>query len=152
MPASTPHLEPSRLNMFEDETIPLSTLSTALRKEAVRARRYNRRCAELLQKVAEAVDRSLSAELDEILSIQTAANEWGWSYEGLRRKVAAEPELNAGTEGSPAIRRRDLPKVGTKRQRTRKRRETLRRESEPGAAAPSTSVFDAIKQRALSGS
>ena len=106
----------------------------------------------VFKQCALALERALSArmESEEVLSIRAAAEEWGWSYEALRRRVAGDEDLNAGGAGSPAIRRKDLHKLGP-----RKRRKVLssasRLKGDDGAGAGSASTrFEGIKKRVQS--
>lgn len=61
------------------------------------------------------LDTSLEAAMDEALSLTQAKKESGWSYEGLRQKIAKNPSLNAAEKGAPMIRRRDLALLGAAR-------------------------------------
>jgi hypothetical protein len=61
---------------------------------------------------ADLLSAALAAASDVCLSVAAAAREGGWSYEGLRRRVARDVVLNAGTAGAPLITRRSLLAIG----------------------------------------
>lgn len=79
------------------EPLPLEQLPAFFREEAERASPYSRNAARVWRWAADAIERSLAARLEEVLSISAASTESGWSYEALRRRVTGEPALNAGT-------------------------------------------------------
>lgn len=60
------------------------------------------RCASELEKALETLDV-------EALSAAQAARESGYSVEQIRRILRAQPELNCGRPGKPAIQRKNLP-------------------------------------------
>lgn len=119
-----------------------------------------RRCAEALElyapaaavawrKAAEMTSAAIAQPAAETLSIARAAEEYGWSYEGLRRKVARDPDLNAGTRGNPAVRRSTMDQLG--RRGARKPRAGAG-QGKVRAAAPSTAArrqFEKIRTQAL---
>lgn len=137
------------------EPLPLDQLPDFFRREAERASPYSRAAARAWRWAADELERSLAARLDEVLSISAASAESGWSYEALRRRVVGEPALNAGTPGAPAIRRRDLQRLGAPRGQRRPKiqphiapaAESTTPESD-GAPVPSTR-FEKIKRHAL---
>jgi hypothetical protein len=96
---------------------PIQALPELFLNEAERAKPYSPMAARVWGWAAEWLRVALEARLDDVLSIRAAAAESGWSYEALRRRVSADPGLNAGTPGAPAIRRRDLQRLGPPRGR-----------------------------------
>jgi hypothetical protein len=65
------------------------------------------RCATELEAVLHTHD-------SQALSMDTAADESGYSAEHLRRLLRDTPALNAGRAGKPLIHRRDLPRKAIK--------------------------------------
>ena len=59
--------------------------------------------------LADVLERARTAD-DEVLDLDQAAQESGYSKERLRKLVAAEEIPNAGRRGAPAVRRQDLPR------------------------------------------
>jgi hypothetical protein len=53
---------------------------------------------------------AVSAWQEELLTLEQAAEESGYSYSTLQQKVAAGDILNRGTRGRPRVRRFDLPR------------------------------------------
>ena len=96
-----------------------------------------------LRECADALDAALAEHGDMLLSVAEAADEWGWSYEGMRRKIVATPGLNAGHPGAPQIHRHDLPRVGPRKTRHRRSDPRVRRAAGTGAGDRS-SVFRQI--------
>lgn len=140
-----------------DEAPPdLSSLPERFREEAAQAEPYSRRAAWVWRRAADELERALGERHTEMLTITRAAEETGWSYEALRRRVVADPILNAGVPGAPAIRRGDLAKLGPPRRSRSESRgvqvsvprpQEVTRTGSSGAASPST-PFERIKQRA----
>lgn len=76
---------------------------------------YARAAARAWRDAAALLEAALVAADDAVLSIAAAAREGGWSYEGLRRRVARDPALNAGTARAPRITRAALRRLGSGR-------------------------------------
>lgn len=95
--------------------LPLAELSAAFRQRGELMARFAPGAAEAFAFCAEWLEASLAAHLGEVVNLQAAARETGWSYEGLRRRLHEDPSLNAGEPGAPLIRRSDLPRLGAPR-------------------------------------
>lgn len=66
-----------------------------------------RRAADLFER------RLAEPEADEeVLDIATAAAEWGWNSEALRRRIAGDPSLSAGRPGAPRVTRLTMERLG----------------------------------------
>lgn len=83
----------------------------------------------------------LNHGLDEVLTIQQAARAYGWNEEALRRKVSADPRLNAGRERQPSVMRRTMEeRIGYGRGPRKQNRSTG-----PGAGPASTGGDSAVQ-------
>ena len=65
--------------------------------------------ADMLESIANDHEQVLDAWHTEALTLQQAAEESGFSSSSLQQRVASGKILNAGQQGSPRIRRCDLP-------------------------------------------
>lgn len=92
--------------------LPLDDLTDAFRQRAALLAAHAPSSALAFEEAASWLEKCLEAHLNETMSIAAAAREAGWSYEGLRRRVAGDRRLNAGTPRNPRIRRRDLLALG----------------------------------------
>ena len=108
-------LPPAALHAMASSPLPLADLPAAFRQRAEAVARFAPGVAEAFVFCAEQVEACLAGHGDETLTVRRACAESGWSYDGLRRKLVDDPTLNAGTEGAPLIRRRDLPRLGAAR-------------------------------------
>ena len=63
----------------------------------------------LLESVAEERELAMRRHGDELLTLEQAVNESGYSYAKLQRDVAAGRIPNLGEHGKPMLARRDLP-------------------------------------------
>lgn len=64
------------------------------------------------RQAADLVGAAVVELLEELLTVAEAASEYGWSYEALRRRIAAAPELNAGEAGKPLVARATMERLG----------------------------------------
>jgi hypothetical protein len=90
---------------------------------------------------ADIAEKEIQALQDEVLTIEQAASEFGWSYEALRRRVAGSGELNAGVQGAPRVRRSTMALLGYGRGPSGKRRTTAD-SHESFVAEPESSAVD----------
>lgn len=88
--------------------------------------------ARALERAAEELTAVLEAQAGEVLTLEAAARESGYSAEHLRHLVADGTVPNAGRKGAPRVRRADLP-------------------AKPGKAAASTYNPDADALRIVRG-
>ena len=89
---------------------PLRAFTTSLRAEGAQYRhRGQSTLADLLESVANDHEQALNGWNEEELTLQQAAEESGFSSSSLQQRVASGKILNAGQQGSPRIRRCDLP-------------------------------------------
>ena len=95
--------------------LPLTELSAAVRQRGELVARFAPGAAEAFACCAEWLEASLAAHLGEAITLQEAARESGWSYEGLRRRLHEDPSLNVGGPKAPLILRSDLPRLGAPR-------------------------------------
>lgn len=95
--------------------LPLTELAAAFRQRGEVLARYAPEAAKAFEDCAEWLEASLGADLEKPLTLEQAMRETGWSYEGLRRRLKKEPELNVGEDGAPLVRRSDLPRLGAPR-------------------------------------
>jgi hypothetical protein len=89
----------------------LMGLTTEWRAHAAALRRYgaeSEACA--LEVCAAELEERLREWQTEPLTLETAADESGYSYSSLQQKVAAGEIRNAGDKGRPRLRRCDLPR------------------------------------------
>lgn len=86
-------------------------LAQKWREEAARLRRYNAVVqADLLATVADELEASLREEAEELLSLQQAATESGYSSRQLSRLAASGALPASGRKNAPRFRRGDLPR------------------------------------------
>lgn len=91
---------------------PLLRLAEDWRADAERLREYGAEGqARACEKHAEELENRVEAWMSEALSLERAAEEAGYSYEGLRRRVGDDIP-NVGEPGDPMVRRCDLPRKG----------------------------------------
>lgn len=126
--------------------LPLSELAAAMRQFGALQARFAPGVGEAFAFCAEWLEVSLQADLDKPLTLEQARRESNWSYEGLRRRLKEDPTLNAGTDGAPLIRRRDLARLGSPRGPRgkycpRKPTSTAASETPPEAPATETSAL-----------
>ena len=95
--------------------LPLTQLSAAFRQRGLDVAEISPEAARTFEFCAAWLDASLEADMDKALTLREAQEESGWSYEGLRQKLARDSSLNAAASGPPMIRRRDLPLLGAAR-------------------------------------
>ena len=74
--------------------------------------------AEALESCASELERWERERALEMLTLQQAAQESRYSYSWLQRQIADGSIPNAGDKGRPRIRRRDLPRKATRRERS----------------------------------
>jgi hypothetical protein len=85
-------------------------LPSAWRDRAEVLRRYGAaEPATALEAAAAELEAALHADAAELLTLQEAALEGGYSVDHLGRLLRDHPALNAGSPGRPRIRRADLP-------------------------------------------
>lgn len=70
--------------------------------------------AALLRRVAEELEAAWREHELEALTLEQAAEESGYSYSALQKKIASGELPNAGSKHRPRVRRRDLPKKGAR--------------------------------------
>ena len=106
----------------------LRTLASSWRGEAETFRRRGREGdAQMMESVANDLERHLTEWKLEALTLEDAALESGYTYSSLQQRIGKGEIPNAGEKGSPRVRRCDLPLKGG--------RKTLRLESgEPDLA------------------
>lgn len=117
----------------------LRELPKAFRLKADDLEPYAPPAAVAWREAAEVLEEALEAALDDLLPIAEAADEFGWTYEGLRRRVRADEELNSGAPNAPAVRRRDMLALG------RGRGPRTPKNASDGAAHPSDKCADIIE-------
>jgi len=84
---------------------------SAWREEAAHLeQRGLREAAALMESLADELESTAEASLEEMLTLAEAAETSGYSYSSLERMVRRGEIPNAGAKGSPRIRRRDLPR------------------------------------------
>lgn len=110
-----PSATPFRPRIVSRPPLPLTQLSAAFRQRGLEMAEISPEAARTFEFCAAWLDASREAELDKALTLMEAAKESGWSYEGLRQKLARVASLNAAASGPPMIRRRDLPLLGAAR-------------------------------------
>lgn len=89
----------------------LLSLAERWREEAGTLRRYgDERGAHVCELHAREIEEAVRAAESEILTLEQAEQESGYSREHLRHLVAGGKVPNAGKRGSPRIRRGDLPR------------------------------------------
>src|SRR5690606_36206357 len=89
----------------------------AWRERAEQVRRFavDDRAAQLWEAAAEELERALQEAANEVLNLQQAAAESGYTADYLGRLVREGKIPNAGRKHAPKIRRRDLPRKATAR-------------------------------------
>lgn len=107
---------------------------------------------------ARRVEADLLAHLAEMLPLPEAAAKYAWNYEALRRKVAENPELNAGRPGDPKVTRATMERLGPGRGPRRVKGGPAEDQATddgvctpapvPTTAAPRDSRFEGIMRRA----
>lgn len=89
---------------------PLYEIGEQFRAEAERFRSWGQEsCALLFDKAAAMADELVREWEMELLTLDEAAQESGYSYSALEKGIRAGRLENGGEEGRPRIRRRDLP-------------------------------------------
>jgi hypothetical protein len=84
-----------------------------LRAEAAGLREYGADSnARTLERAAEIMEWAQMVRDNEPLTLQQAAEESGFTYSTIEKKVANEELENVGEKGRPRVRRGDLPKKG----------------------------------------
>jgi hypothetical protein len=111
----------------------LSQLPELFRKRAAADGAYDRVAALVWQQAADLLDEALRATLTEVLTIAQAARAYDWHYEALRRRVSADPALNAGSPGDPRVTHEIMLRLGRGRGPRTKNFEQESR-SAPGSA------------------
>ena len=93
-----------------------ASLASRWRADADRLRSYGAEAqATVLAKCAEELEQAWREWELEALTIEEAAKEGGYSYSHLQHLVADGKIENVGEEGSPRIRRSDVPKKALRR-------------------------------------
>ena len=64
--------------------------------------------ARMVQTFASDLDQRLREWLDELLTLEGAADEVGTTYDAIRKRIARGDLPNSGRQGAPKIRRADL--------------------------------------------
>lgn len=86
-------------------------LMTQWREDAATLARYgDERGAMLLRRAADDLEAALRAQDEELLDLDAAAQESGYSKDRLRHMVADGALPNAGRKHAPRVRRADLPR------------------------------------------
>lgn len=95
----------------------VSELPRAWRERAEQVRRFavDDRAAQLWEAAAEELERALQEAAGEVLNLQQAAAESGYTADYLGRLVREGKIPNAGRKHAPKIRRQDLPRKATRR-------------------------------------
>lgn len=121
----------------------VSELPRAWRERAEQVRRFavDDRAAQLWEAAAEELERALQEAANEVLNLQQAAAESGYTADYLGRLVREGKIPNAGRPYAPKIRRADLP-----RKAARKRGRTLEVVADGGIGSSS---FDRIVSEAI---
>lgn len=120
---------------------------------------YQDAAATAFRESARRLEADLRAQLAELLPLPEAAAKYAWNYEALRRKVAENPELIAGSPGSrPMVTRATMEMLGPGRgPRTIKSGPAAEQGTDEGVctlaqvprtAAPLDSRFEGIMRRA----
>ncbi len=87
----------------------LWSLTSAWRDEAaLLQRRGLEREARMVESFASELEQRLREWLDELLTLEGAADEVGTTYDAIRKRIARGDLPNSGRQGSPKIRRADL--------------------------------------------
>lgn len=103
-------------------SLALAELADRWRSDALVLRRYGREAeADQLEARAAELVAAEQAAGDELLDLQEAAAESGYSKRRIRELVAEGAVPNAGRKGAPRIRRADLPQKPGGRQRRSQR-------------------------------
>ena len=88
----------------------IQKLVDSWREDSERLRRYaDDRGARVCQLHADELEAALRAEQDELLSLDQAADQSGYSADHLGRMIRAGKLTNRGKKGAPLLRRGDLP-------------------------------------------
>ena len=80
----------------------LQNLQATLRRRALELSSFSPAAAQAFAEAADEAERALTEFLAERLLLSEAAGEYGWTYEGLRRRIAAEPTLAEKHGNGPA--------------------------------------------------
>ena len=89
---------------------PLYEIGEQFRAEAVRSRLWGQKsCALQFERCAAIADEVVRQWELELLTLDEAAQESGYSYSALEKGTRDGRIRNAGAKGSPRIHRRDLP-------------------------------------------
>lgn len=139
-PASAPaprHPDPATMATPEQPTT-LTGLAPLFLERAALLAPYARGAAAAWREAAGLLARALAAADDKVLTIAGAAREAGWSYEALRRRVVADPALNAGVTRAPRITRRALRALGPGRAGATASRPAPARPDRAGGAVPAS--------------
>ena len=84
---------------------------SAWREEAAQLKKRGlHEAASLMESLTDDLEAAARAWLDELLTLDKAAEISGYAYSSLERMVRRGELPNAGAKGSPRIRRRDLPR------------------------------------------
>jgi hypothetical protein len=93
--------------------VTIAELPALWRADAATLRKYGATSqGQLLDDCAAEVEASLRQQELELLTLERAERESGYSYSALQKMVANGRLANMGEKGSPLIRRCDLPKKG----------------------------------------
>ena len=90
-----------------------SALPCVWRARADDIGRFSPAAAEAFREAAAQLDAALIAADAEVLTLEQAEAESGYSADHLRHLIASNKIANAGAKGRPRIRRKDLPKKAT---------------------------------------
>ena len=93
----------------------LFQLGERIRRRATELAGYQDAAARAFQEAATIADEEVRSYLNQKLKIKTAAREYGWNYEALRRRVTQDPALNAGAPGQPLVTRQSMGEIGAGR-------------------------------------
>ena len=94
---------------------PLYALAERWREEARLLRRHGAEPqAELVETHASELDEAVAGWCNEPLTLRQAEEESQLAYSTLQQHLAQGVLPNAGTKGKPRVRRRDLPRRGTR--------------------------------------
>lgn len=89
---------------------PAEQLLTRWRDRAEELQPFASAAAEAFRRAAQELEDALAEQHLQVLSLQEAAAESGYSVDHLAREIREGRIPNAGRKGKPRIRRRDLPR------------------------------------------
>lgn len=93
------------------ELVGATALATNWRNQAEGLRRYGANAQALvLEQCAEELETARRASELELLTLEAAASESGYSYSALQKMVASGGLANVGDKNRPRVRRGDLPR------------------------------------------